>query len=345
MFAGVVAASAAAAFFPAASQASPGGAPPPLVRPPRLKPGAVIGLVAPGGVVDDAIIQKCVANLEGQGFTVKAGRNLRAAHGGYAGAVRERLEDLHAMFADREVAAIWAARGGSGSLALLPGIDYRLVRRRPKILVGFSDVTALHLALLRHAGLVTFHGPVASSTFSEFSVSHMLGVLMEPSARRVLPIASENEGRAEQSPQLKARVFREGKAEGRLVGGNLSMLCALLGTPYAPAFAGSLLFLEEVGEAPYRIDRMLTQLRLARITTQAQAVVMGVFQRCEANDGEPSLSLAQTLDERMAELRIPSAYGYSFGHIAHQVTIPVGVKARFDTEARTVTLLEAAVSD
>jgi muramoyltetrapeptide carboxypeptidase len=136
----------------------------PLVKPPRLRAGSLVGLIAPGGVLDDRIIQKCVQNLESLGFKVKPGNNLRATWGGYAGTVRQRLDDLHAMFADREVQAVWTARGGSGCSGLLPAIDYPLIRRHPKILIGYSDITALHLALYRHAGLVTFHGPVAWST-------------------------------------------------------------------------------------------------------------------------------------------------------------------------------------
>src|SRR5258706_1004627 len=277
----MVAAAAATVALPAASQVGASGAAPRLIKPPRLKPGAVVGLIAPGGIVNDGLIQKCIANLESQQFVVKTGRNIRAAHGGYAGTVQQRLADLHEMFADREVAAIWAARGGSGTLALLAHIDYGLVRKHPKILVGFSDITALHLAMLRHAGLVTFHGPTGSSTFSEFSVSQMLGVLMEPAATRVLPMAEENRAKGAEFAQFKARVFSEGVAEGRLAGGNLSIACALVGTPYAIRPGANLLFLEDVGEAPYRIDRMFTQLGLAGISTQAKGIVMGVFQPCD----------------------------------------------------------------
>ena len=339
-----MAAAAATVAFPAASQAKAGGGALSLVKPPRLKPKALVGLVAPGGIVSDSLIQKCVANLESLEFDVRVGKNIRAQHGGYAGTVEERLEDLHDMFAHREVQAIWTARGGSGALALLPRIDYGLVRRAPKILIGYSDITALHLAMLRHAGLVTFHGPVASSTFSEFSVKHMLGVLAEPSKERLLPVSEENLARIDEMPQFKPRTFRAGTAEGRLVGGNLSLVCATVGTPYGIQGRGHLLFLEEVGEAPYRIDRMLMQLQLARALSDASGVAMGVFQRCESTDNEPSLTLAETLAERMAQSKVPAAYGLSFGHIPRQVTIPVGVRARFDAEARTLTLLESPVS-
>ena len=340
----LVAASAATVALPAASQASASGAAPRILKPPRLKPKALVGLIASGGIVTDAQVQESVTNLEGQGFSVRVGRNIRAAHGGYAGTVQQRLEDLHGMFADREVAAIWQVRGGSGCIHLLPHIDYGLLRKRPKILIGTSDITALHLAMLRHAGLVTFHGPVGSSTFSEFSVSQMLPVLMEPAANRVLLMAEENLARGADAPMYRPRVFRKGTAEGRLVGGNLSLVSALVGTPYSIQGTGHLLFLEEIGEAPYRVDRMLTQLQLARVSTQARGIILGVFLRCEATDGAPSLTLAETLEERMAQVKGPSAYGYSFGHIPNKVTLPVGIRARFDTDARTITLLEPAVS-
>src|SRR3954470_15672393 len=207
---------------------------PALRKPQRLKQGDVVGLVSPSGVLDDALAQRAVVNLEAMGFRVKPSPHLRAARGGYAGTVAERVGDLHAMFADREVRAIWAARGGSGCSALLPHVDFALVRRNPKAVVGFSDLTSLHLALLRRADLVAFHGPVATSANSAFSRDQALAVLTEPAATRVLPLAEDSATRAAGEPQFRPRTYRDGVASGRLAGGNLSVLCAALGTPYVP---------------------------------------------------------------------------------------------------------------
>ncbi|MBI3715197.1 MAG: LD-carboxypeptidase [Betaproteobacteria bacterium] len=314
-----------------------------LIKPPRLQPGALIGLVAPSGVENDAGIEAGVRNLESLGFKVKLGRNIRAARGGYAGTVAERVADLHAMFHDREVQAIWAARGGSGASALLPHLDYALMRSRPKILIGYSDITALHLAIYRRAGLVTFHGPVGSSTFSDYTVNHMLSVLMEPQREYAIHQSIENERKAVEQPQFAMRVVRPGVACGRLIGGNLSLVAALAGTPYAADIRDSLLFLEEVDEEPYRVDRMLTQLQQNQPFGRAAGVMLGVFQKGAAK-GNRQLTMSEVLDDHFAALKIPSVYGYSFGHIPHQMTLPVGLMARLDTEDQTLTLLEAATT-
>jgi muramoyltetrapeptide carboxypeptidase len=317
---------------------------PGIVRPPALRPGSLVGLIAPGGYVDDAIIDICVKNLESLGFKVRLGTNIRAAHGGYAGTVFQRLNDLHDVFFDKDVKAIWTARGGSGCTALLPQIQYSRIRQHPKILIGYSDITALHLALYRQAGLVTFHGPVAWSTFSDYSVNHMLSVLMDPQPEYTIHMSIENERKVPQQPQFAMQTIRGGVAEGRLIGGNLSVLCALIGTPYAAEVRQSLLFLEEVGEAPYRVDRMLTQLQQSQNLKTAAGVMLGVFQKNEQPQEERRpLALMDVVNEQFGALPIPSVYGYSFGHIPHQFTLPVGIRARLNTQEQTLTLLEPAV--
>lgn len=320
-----------------------------LIKPPRLKSGDLVGLVSPGGVVDDVLIEKCVKNLEAFGMRVKVSANIRAARGGYAGTVEQRVNDLHAMFLDRDVKAIWPARGGSGSIQLLPRLDYSMIRNHPKILVGYSDITALLVAIYRHAGLVTFHGPVASSTFSDYSMAYLKAVLMEPQPRLEINMSAQDAQKAQnvekalQEPQFARRVMREGVATGRLLGGNLSVLSALIGTPYAVELRDCLLFLEDIGEAPYRVDRMLTQLSQSGALKNISGAMLGVFQKSGATDGEASLTLAEVLDDHFAQLKTPAVYGVSFGHIAQQFTIPIGVSARLDTANATLTLLESAV--
>lgn len=315
----------------------------PLLKPPRLREGDLIGLIAPSGHTSDESIGKAVAHIEALGFKVALGAHLREVHGNYAGTAEQRLADLHAMFADPAIKALWCIRGGSGAISLLDKIDYRLVRAHPKILLGYSDITALHLALLRHAGLVTFHGPVASSTPSSYSTEHMLAVLMDPAPRYTIPMAMENARRALEAPHYAIRTVHAGTATGRLIGGNLSMVAALAGTPYGADFAGSLAYLEEVNEAPYRIDRWLTQLDLAAGLQQAAGVIVGICDNCGPGDEDISLSLDETLDIHLQPLHVPAVSGYSIGHIRNQFTLPVGVRATLDTERQTITLLEPAV--
>lgn len=343
-FAKLVALGIGASAAPAATLAAAAQRPRHLLKARRLRPGDTVGLITPSGHVDQEQIDKCVRNLQSLDLKVKLGRNIRALRGNFAGTAKQRLEDLHCMFADPEISGIWAAHGGSGAIGLLEALDYDLIRRNPKVFVGYSDITALHLAILRRAGLVTFHGPVATSTFSEYSVAHLRAVLMTPKPQHVIPMAEENRRKASDAVHFSLRTLRSGTAEGVLVGGNLSLLCALVGTPYAADFNGAIVFLEDISEAPYRIDRMMTQLELSQGFRKAAAVMLGVFEKCGPPDNEPSLSLAETVDDHLASSKIPAVYGYSFGHISHQFTVPMGLKARLDTELQTLTLLEPAVT-
>jgi muramoyltetrapeptide carboxypeptidase len=315
----------------------------PLIKPPRLKLGDLVGLIAPAGVMTDDKIQSGVKKLESIGFKVKVGTNIRAAHGGYAGTVRQRLDDFHAAFTDKDVKGVWVARGGSGCNGLLPGIQYGLIRQHPKVLVGYSDITALHLALYRLAGLVTFHGPVAGSAMPEYALKHLLAVLMEPQPTYTIPMAAENAAKAVELPHFALQTLRAGVAEGRLIGGNLSVMMALIGTPFGADIRDKLLFLEDVSEPSYKVDRMLHQLDQNQGLANAAGCMLGVFTRSESRDNEASLTMAEVLNSHFAALKTPSVYGYSFGHIPHQFTIPVGIRARLDTAAQTLTLLESAV--
>jgi len=321
----------------------------PLIKPSQLKRGDLVGLVAPSGATNDTFVQARVKNLEAFGFNVKVSANILAARGNTAGTPAERAADLHAMFIDREVKAIWAVRGGSGAAQLLPLIDYGLIRRHPKILIGYSDITALHLAILRHSGLVTFHGPTASARFTDYTATQIEAVLMHPRNQTTIYMSHENAKRGVDTLEFKLRTIRAGVAEGRLIGGNLSVLASLIGTPYAAELHDALLFLEDVGEQPYRLERMLTQLKQSLPADNLRGVMIGMFTRSNSprdqaqEEPASSLTLDQLLADHFVASSYPAVYGYSFGHIANQMTIPVGIRARLDTESETLTLLEAAV--
>jgi muramoyltetrapeptide carboxypeptidase len=227
---------------------------------------------------------------------------------------------------------------------LLAHLDFKLIRANPKILLGYSDITALHLAIHNRTGQVTFHGPVASSTLADYPREHMMAVLTDPRASYTIPMAPENALTAQTMPHFGMRTVTAGVATGPLLGGNLSIVAALAGTPYAADFRDALLFLEEVDEAPYRLDRWMTQLDLSVGFARAAGVMIGICEDCAPQEGRRSLTLDQTFDQHLQPLTIPAVTGYSIGHIRHQFTIPVGVRARLDTAAQTVTLLEAAVS-
>ena len=313
------------------------------IKPKRLKKGDTVGLITPGSYIEDEGLQKAVTNLEGLGFQVKLAKNIRAERGFIAGTDTQRLADLHSMFADKQVAGIWCARGGYGSGRLLPMLDYRLIKKNPKVVVGFSDITALLQGIYKETGLIGFHGPVGSSDFTEYTVDYLTKVLIEPKEQLKVALSKENASLAKTNKVYQTATIRGGTATGKLVGGNLSLLAPLAGTKYQPNINGKLLFIEEIGESPYRIDRMLTQLRQSYPLKAAAGIILGVFRGCEMKEGGRSLSLMYTLKDRLGDLNIPVFYGAAIGHIGDNLTLPIGGKARFNADSGVITLLEKGV--
>lgn len=311
------------------------------LKPARLQEGATIGLIAPASPASDEKIEKALANLAALGFRVKAGASLRARTGYLAGPDSVRLADLHQAFADPEVDAVWCVRGGYGITRLLPQVDYHLIRKNPKPFIGYSDVTALHLAIGLRTGLTTFHGPVGASDFPDNTLAHFKAVLMQP----VAPYTITAPGSQDELPGEAYRPYTisAGTAQGALTGGNLSLLSALAGTPFEPSFRDKIVFIEEVGEQPYRVDRMLTQLLQATDLRQAAGIALGVFEDCAPKNADFSFSLSETLYDRLGSLGVPVVYGLPFGHVAHQATFPYGVHAALDADTLTLTLLEKGV--
>jgi len=300
------------------------------LKPERLCFGDTVGLVAPASPPPDPkAIDLAAEALERYGFKPKPAKNVRARHGFLAGADRARAEDLMSMFADKKVKAIVCIRGGYGSSRILDRLDYKIIRRNPKIFAGYSDITALHLALLKKAGLISFHAPMwngalADPKVPDFTRKSFLRTVMEAS-----PSGSICAGCAGKS----VSVLRGGSAAGRLVGGNLSMICASLGTPFAPSFKGKILFLEDVNEQPYRVDRLLTQLWNAGVFSQVAGVIVGDVSKGGPMSplnpgGEYQQSVADVIKERLSGLRVPVVTALPFGHVDLNATIPVGVRAR-----------------
>jgi muramoyltetrapeptide carboxypeptidase len=319
----------------------------PPIKPRRLAPGQTVGLIAPSSAPNEPErIRFAAETIESLGFRVKLGAHLRDRDGYLAGPDAARAQDLNAMFADDAVDAIWCVRGGYGASRLLPAVDYELIRRRPKPLIGYSDITALHMAIQRHVGLVTFHGPVAWRAFTPYTLGALRRVLWRAEAAVRLaepPPFERREGQVDWEHRVVTLV--PGKARGRLLGGNLSLMSHLIGTPYLPELRGSIVFLEDVEEAYYRVDRMLTQLWLAGALDGVAGMVFGKFTDCDPSpfflQNRP---LEEILAERVRALGIPCISGVMIGHIDDQATLPVGCLAELDADAGTLTLLEPGVS-
>jgi muramoyltetrapeptide carboxypeptidase len=319
----------------------------PLIRPRRLAAGQTIGIVAPSAAPNEPErIRFAIETVESLGFKVRPAPHLYDREGYLAGADAARADDLNAMFADDSVDAIWCVRGGYGASRILPALDYSLMQHRPKPLIGYSDITALHMAIHRHAGLVTFHGPVALRAFTPYTLGELKRVLWtaETPARLGGPPPFERgEGRVDWDNRVTT--LQPGKARGQLLGGNLSLMSHLVGTPYLPDLRGAILFLEDVEEAYYRIDRMLTQLWLSGALAGVAGMAFGKFTGCEPSafflQNRP---LEDILAERFRALGVPAVSGLMIGHIEDQTTLPVGCLAELDADAGTLTLLEPGVS-
>lgn len=314
-----------------------------LIKPPRLKQGDTIALVTPGSYITEQEKEESINNLRGLGVKVIYTDRLMQKNGYFSATDKERAADLNEMFERKDVQGIMCARGGYGCARILPYLDYELIENNPKPLIGFSDVTALQYALYNNCNLITFHGPVSISTFSSFSVKNFTSVLLNPS----MELELENSKTGNNNNPYDITVISEGRSEGELVGGNLSIVVSLIGTEYDIDFSDKIIFLEEFLEEPYRIDRMLTQIIQAGKFENAAGIALGVFKMCEPNETNPSFSesfsLMEVLKDRLGKLGIPVVYGLSFGHIADKFTLPFGINAELNSESKRLKLLEPAV--
>jgi muramoyltetrapeptide carboxypeptidase len=314
------------------------------IKPKRLKIGDTVGIIAPASAPPNPEnIDHCLHAIERLGFKPKLAANVRKRWGFLAGSDRERAADLMRMVVDPTVKAIVCVRGGYGTARLLSLLDYRAIRSNPKILLGYSDITSLHCAFLKKANLVTYHGPMLNSDFikehcPEFT---LLGFL------RTLTMPAPPGGVCQGYKGKTVAILRRGKASGPLIGGNLSLLCSTLGTPYQPSFARAILFLEDLDEVPYRFDRMLTHLLNAGLLQQVAGIAIGINENCEDPKArklkEYRQSLEDVLTERLLPLKVPMVTGLPFGHVPYNATLPVGLRVTLDANKGDLIITEPAV--
>jgi muramoyltetrapeptide carboxypeptidase len=316
-----------------------------MIKPKRISPGDTIGIVAPASPPGDPErIRYAFDLVESLGFKVKAGKNVFARNGYLAGTDSERVADLNELFADDTVDAIFCVRGGYGASRLLPMLDFDLIRANPKVLMGYSDITSLLMGIHACCGLVTFHGQVANHEFSPYTLESFKKLLLDPQPELALaapPPFEPAPGRVEWENRL--RVLSPGCVRGPLLGGNLTLVSHLIGTPYLPDLTGAILFLEDVGEATYSIDRMLTQLHLSGALGKLAGLAFGKFTEIRPSEYPQDRVLEDVLAEYAQKWNIPTLYGLMIGHIDDQAVLPVGCLAELDASGKSLRLLEPAV--
>ena len=317
---------------------------PDTLLPKALKKGDWVGLISPSAATADRM-QFTFAQeaLEALGFKVKLGENLKNRRGHLAGTDEERASDLNLMFADQEVKAVICIRGGSGAARILPKLDYKLIQENPKPLMGYSDITALHCAIQAQTGLITFHGPNGSGSWNSFNVKQFEELFFNQKQ-----VSYQNEMPKGDDLVVKSnriQTLQGGKVSGKLLGGNLTVLTALSGTPYYPDFTDSILFIEDISEDPYKIDRMMSTLQLNGTLDKAKGVIFGQCTDCNPGGGYGSLTVDQVLDDYLLPLGIPAYSGAMIGHVPKQFILPVGAQVSMDSDKGTITLDQKIFQD
>ena len=307
-----------------------------IIKPPHIQRGDVIGICAPAGPPNRNALEKGIQYIESLGYRVTLSRNIFRRHGYLAGTDRQRVSDLHELFLDKKVKVIFAARGGYGTQRILPLLNYSLIKKKPKLVVGYSDITALQLALFTKAGLTSVTGPVVADmpgTFRKQSEELFWRTL---TSTKPLPPLQSN-------PEFKIPTGQR-FSTGKLMGGNLSLITALIGTPFFPRRNDMILLLEDIDERPYRLDRYLQQVKLNGVIARSKGVVLGDFTDCTPAKGKPSLSIASVFQETFQDYSYPIVSGFRYGHVKNSLTLPIGVTVTLDSKRNEVKFLDSAVS-
>ena len=294
-----------------------------MIRPKPLKKGQTVGLVASSSYVEKEKVDAAIIAIKKLGLKVKVGHSCYKCHGYFAGEDSIRAKDINDMFADREVKGVFAIRGGYGAARLLDEVNYDAIRRNPKIFIGYSDVTALHIAINQNCNLVTFHGPMPATELcndiDEFTKHYYEKNIFSKEPLGVVATVKD-----------RMKIIVQGEAEGKLIGGNLSLIVASIGTKYEIDTKGKILFIEEIDESPYKIDRMLLQLHQSGKFKDCNGIVLGAFTKCEAKDKNKSLSIDEVINEIIVPNNKPTIANIKCGHCMPTLTLPLGVKSRID---------------
>ena len=311
-----------------------------IIKPKKLKPGDVIGIISPASSPDDLTkINRGVEYLEKLGYRVEVGKNVGLQEGYLAGTDQQRLTDIHSMFSNKIIKAIFSIRGGYGSGRLLDKINYKLIRNNPKIFVGYSDICALQMAFYSKCGLITFAGPMVAVDFHD-----EVSKFTEEVFWRTIT-SNKKIGRLSNPRNEKFYTLNKGRTSGRIIGGNLSVMTSLIGTEYFPKIKDSILILEDINEAPYRVDRMFNQLRLGKIFKQIRGIILGHFVNCvESNPETKSFTLNEVVIEYFQNLKLPVVYNVRHGHIKENLTIPFGIRCNMNATKGFIEIPENAVT-
>jgi muramoyltetrapeptide carboxypeptidase len=310
--------------------------------PKRLEKGQTIGLIAPGFAVSQEKMAQMVFFLEQSGFKVfQTGRI--GQEGYFSNTDEQRALDVMEMFSNSNVDAILCARGGYGCTRILDLLDYKIIENNPKILLGFSDVTALIQGIYSKTGLIGFHGPVGTTIENQYAQSCIKDLLMNLSEQTTIKPVNLEENPYKSISEYQRYTIYPGIAKGKLIGGSLTLITALIGTPYEIDFTDCIVCIEDVEEKPYRIDRMLTQLLGSKTFKTAAGIAFGVCAGCDTEKNQNNFTLREVIENRISPLKIPAAYGLSFGHVPDNCTLPIGAESVFNANQLEITVTEPVV--
>ncbi|MDU1904591.1 MAG: LD-carboxypeptidase [Dysgonomonas sp.] len=317
-----------------------------ILKPAALSKGDKVGLVAPAWSINEEGLRQSVERVKLLGFEPVYSDKILNRYGYFSGTDKERADEFNSMVRNPEIKGIIAAGGGYGCARILDLLDYELIRKNPKVIIGFSDNTALVNAIYQKTGLITFHGPISRTIHRDYNRKQFENIVMNPTSQYTIESTADDLRKSADDEVFDRYVLTSGKVQGKLAGGNLSLICSMVGTPYEIDLQDKIVMIEDVGEEPYRIDRMLTQLILGGQLAKAAGIAFGICKGCGKSDktkAPNSFTLRQVIEDRIRPLHIPAVYGLSFGHNENNFTFPIGLSAELDTDNMTVKLLETAV--